>query len=92
MHALLYAMILALYLIPTWIARNKNHPNVGAIFAINLLFGWTWIGFGIAMIWAMRPQWQIKGLAPFAPLVGRRARRTVEEVRNMTRAEPYMKE
>lgn len=40
------------YFIPTFIAFDKNHPNKEAIFACNFIFGWTFIGWGIALVWS----------------------------------------
>ena len=39
-----------LYFLPTLIAREK--PELMAIFLVNLLFGWTVIGWFVALIWA----------------------------------------
>lgn len=39
-----------LYFLPTIIARDK--PDVMGIFLVNLLFGWTVIGWFVALIWA----------------------------------------
>jgi len=39
-----------LYFLPTIIARDK--AEVMAIFLVNLLFGWTVIGWFVALIWA----------------------------------------
>ena len=43
-------LIIAFYFLPTIIGRNKK--NVTAIFLLNLLLGWTIIGWIIALIWA----------------------------------------
>jgi hypothetical protein len=40
-----------LYFWPTIGAYRRGHNNVGAIFALNLLLGWTFIGWIIALIW-----------------------------------------
>jgi hypothetical protein len=40
----------AIYLVPTTIAVNRKHNNAAAIAVLNLLFGWTFIGWGIALI------------------------------------------
>ena len=45
-------IILFFYFLPTIMASSRNHNNAGAIFALNLLFGWTFIGWAIAFIWA----------------------------------------
>ena len=42
--------LLLLYFLPTIIGRHK--ANVMGIFIVNLLFGWTVIGWLIALIWA----------------------------------------
>lgn len=39
-----------LYFLPTIIARDKH--DLMAIFMVNLLFGWTVIGWFVALIWA----------------------------------------
>lgn len=39
-----------LYFLPTIIARDK--PQVLAVFLVNLLLGWTVIGWFVALIWA----------------------------------------
>ena len=42
--------MMLLYFLPTLIARDK--ADVMAIFLVNLLFGWTVIGWFVALIWA----------------------------------------
>lgn len=44
---------IAIYLIPTIIAVNDNHPRRGVLFALNLLLGWTLIGWLGALVWAV---------------------------------------
>jgi hypothetical protein len=41
------------YFLPALIARERSHPNVEAIFAINLLLGWTLVGWVVALAWAL---------------------------------------
>jgi hypothetical protein len=45
--------IVCVYFLPAIVARNRNHSNAGAIYFLNLLFGWTFIGWGVALVWAM---------------------------------------
>jgi hypothetical protein len=40
-----------LYFIPTWIAWNK--PNSDAVMIVNLLFGWTFLGWITALVMAL---------------------------------------
>jgi hypothetical protein len=39
------------YFLPSIIAHHKRH--FGAIFILNLLTGWTFIGWVIALVWAL---------------------------------------
>lgn len=43
---------LFLYFLPTYFSWGRK-KNVGAIFALNLLLGWTFLGWLIALIWAL---------------------------------------
>ena len=42
-----------LYFTPTWIAERRWHCNVNAIFALNILLGWTFLGWVIALVWSL---------------------------------------
>ena len=42
----------ALYFAPTIVASMRHHHNYWPIFVVNLLFGWTFIGWGVAMVMA----------------------------------------
>ncbi|MGA7909625.1 MAG: superinfection immunity protein, partial [Candidatus Sulfotelmatobacter sp.] len=42
---------LALYFLPSIIAWNKR--NSGAIIALNILLGWTFIGWVVALVWSL---------------------------------------
>ena len=51
----LFAVIVGVvfvYLLPTVISGMRHHQNGGAIFATNILLGWTFIGWAVALIWA----------------------------------------
>ena len=43
---------LLLYFLPWIIALARGHHNAGAIFLLNLLLGWTVIGWLFAFIWS----------------------------------------
>lgn len=43
----------ALYFLPTILAFHRYHSSRGAIFVINLFFGWTCIGWILTLIWAL---------------------------------------
>lgn len=43
-----------IYILPSIIAFRRTHPNRWIILVINIAFGGTIIGWGIALVWAMR--------------------------------------
>lgn len=43
---------LALYFLPWLVARGRDHHQAGAIAMLNLLLGWTVLGWVAALIWA----------------------------------------
>jgi len=48
------AVILAVagYFLPFLVADHRKHNNLPAIFALNLLLGWTIVGWIAAAVWA----------------------------------------
>lgn len=42
---------LLFYFLPSLLGRHKK--NIGAIFALNLLLGWTFVGWIIALVWGL---------------------------------------
>ena len=49
-------LCLCIYFAPALIAGYRRHRNVTAIFLLNLLLGWTLLGWIIALIWAVLAQ------------------------------------
>jgi hypothetical protein len=61
-HSLPVAFLVALYLLPWIVSVTNKHPAKVGIFILNLLLGWTVIGWIIALIWAVtkpQPQQQV---------------------------------
>jgi hypothetical protein len=52
-HLVLLLICLLLYFFPTIVATSKEKQNSGAIFALNLLLGWTILGWVAALVWAL---------------------------------------
>jgi Superinfection immunity protein len=46
-------IVLALYVVPTIVAVSRDMPNKGSTIAINLLLGWTVIGWVVALAMAL---------------------------------------
>ena len=49
----LAVVALALYFVPSFVAVNRNKRNKNAIFALNLLLGWTVVGWVVALVWSL---------------------------------------
>jgi hypothetical protein len=52
MTGILLLNALAIYLIPCFVAFKRSHPQQGSIIIINILLGWTFIGWVVALAWA----------------------------------------
>jgi hypothetical protein len=46
-------LLLGLYCLPGLIAYRRGHPKRVAIGALNLLLGWTFLGWVAALVWAL---------------------------------------
>ena len=44
------------YFLPTIVASNRKHRQATAIGALNLLLGWTILGWVVALVWALMSQ------------------------------------
>lgn len=53
---------LFLYFLPAFLARNK--PNFTSILLLNIFAGWTFIGWIIALIWALSSDSQRPAASP----------------------------
>ena len=62
-NKLAIAILIFLYLLPGWIAWNRKHPSKGAIILIDIVFGWTAIGWIIALIWSLGSTKQVVVIA-----------------------------
>lgn len=52
MGLILIACIIGFYFLPYIIAKRNNHKNAEAIGILNMLLGWTLIGWVVALVWA----------------------------------------
>jgi len=50
---LLLIVALLLYFVPSVVAFVRSHHNKWAIFALNLLLGWTFLGWIAALVWSL---------------------------------------
>lgn len=54
---LLTALIVAT-LLPTFIAFIRRHHNRYAILVLNVLLGWTVVGWAVALVWSLTAVWR----------------------------------
>jgi Superinfection immunity protein len=70
--AVLLGLLGVLYFIPALLSRQHSHRNVHTIFAVNLLLGWTLVGWVAALVWALAKPPEVtiataRGGAPATP-------------------------
>jgi len=53
LELLLVVMMFVLYFLPAVIAFLRKHKNKLAIFLLNLLLGWTVLGWTASLIWSV---------------------------------------
>jgi len=46
--------VLIIHFLPSYIAYSKNHPSKVLILVLNILMGWTGIGWLVLMFWSMK--------------------------------------
>lgn len=50
----LIILIFGLYFLPAFISFLRNHKNKLAIFLLNLLLGWTVLGWVVSLVWSVK--------------------------------------
>lgn len=50
---ILLAISVGTYFLPTFIVAWRNHQNSVAIAVLNLLLGWTLLGWVAALVWSL---------------------------------------
>ena len=70
MELIVLILILGLYFVPTFVAGSRTHPNTNAIMALNILLGWTLLGWVAALVWSITnsgPALAIANAVPASP-------------------------
>jgi Superinfection immunity protein len=69
----LILLIGVIYLLPAAVAQVRRHHQTTAIVGLNLLLGWTFIGWAVALVWALTatppPAWVPAAPAQTVPVV-----------------------
>lgn len=47
-----FALLIAIYFLPTIVAVRRNHRNRTPIILVNIFLGWMFIGWVVALVWA----------------------------------------
>lgn len=50
---LAFGAVIVVYFIPTIVAERKKHSQITAIALLNIFLGWTFLGWVVALIWAV---------------------------------------
>lgn len=62
-------VVMAMYFLPTIIASSRKVTNIGSVFVINLLLGWSVIGWIVALAMAVKTKTpQVVVVTSSAPL------------------------
>jgi len=61
---------LAVYLLPGFLAACRDHPRATTVFVLNLVAGWTVVGWIVALVWALRSTRSWPAPAPSASAPG----------------------
>ena len=49
---LFFPAAIAFYFAPSWVAHTRAHPNMAGLAVLNLLLGWTVLGWVATLVWA----------------------------------------
>ena len=68
-----FSILILLYFLPTIIAAHHGH-SVAGVLLLNLLFGWTGIGWIALLLWALlsAPRYILVAPSTYAPYYWRR--------------------
>lgn len=51
-HIVILVIAIVLYLLPGIIASSREHKNSTAIWVLNIVLGWSFLGWVAALVWA----------------------------------------
>lgn len=64
----------AIYFAPSLVAIGREHRNTAGIFVVNLALGWTFVGWIVALVWALTHAPAVVAIARTSAPVGDRRR------------------
>lgn len=51
---IIFILWFGVYFLPSLYAAYKKHPDLTGITVLNLFLGWTFIGWVVALVWAVQ--------------------------------------
>lgn len=68
-------LAVAIYFLPSLASSAARHPSFQAVFILNLLFGWTIVGWVVAILWTLRRPQEVPTyrITPFGAVPAREA-------------------
>jgi len=66
---LISAVSIGLWLLPVFVAVRRRSPNVNQVMVVDLLLGWTLVGWVVALVMALKPLPQPLP-PPYMPVAG----------------------
>jgi hypothetical protein len=63
--SVLLLVLLPASFLPSIIAFGRRHHNRYAILALNVLLGWTLVGWAVALVWSLTAVWRRIGPAAY---------------------------
>jgi hypothetical protein len=67
MYPFFFVLIVGIYFLPSNVAERRHHRFQRGILILNILLGWTIVGWAAALVWALTdqidPHERIEGVA-----------------------------
>jgi hypothetical protein len=79
---------ITIYLVPTIVARSRKHANATSITVLNVLLGWSIVGWVVALVWAYSAQAEA---SPSDVKAARSPRRCLHEESSKTQKLPLLR-
>lgn len=81
-NKLAIAIMVYLYLLPGQVSWWRKHPSKWAIIVTNIVFGWTMIGWVVALIWALGKKESVV-MVPATGASGKSASEKIAEAKSL---------
>lgn len=87
LYQILFLILCALYFLPSMVAAGRHHNSTAAIIALNLLLGWTGLGWIASLVWSLTgntvSSWQPSNPESISPSAAGRSNRFFRRERDL---------